>query len=109
MTRVSVDRDIAVRCARIALADCYRRRVKPDDQLLAHVRALFSFADEPESEGAQSSWSDDVIDSKQAAEILGCTPQHVGRIAEDLGGVLLGRQWVFSRRLVTQHARRLAC
>lgn len=108
--RATVDMRAAARCVRIALADCHRRRVKPDEQILAHAREVFRFVDEPDSARMQPSCSHDFIDAGQAAEILGCTPQHVRRIATDLDGIRVGRQLIFDRRTVTEYARqRAAC
>lgn len=108
--RATVDMRAAARCVRIALADCHRRRVIPDEQILAHAREVFRFAGEPDFARSRSACCHDFIDAGQAAEILGCTPQHVRRIAADLDGIRVGRRWIFDRRPVTEYARqRAAC
>lgn len=50
-------------------------------------------------EGARAS-SSVVIDSAEAARILGRSPRQVTRIARDLDGVLRGRSWWFDRTVV---------
>lgn len=50
-------------------------------------------------EGARAS-SSAVIDSAEAARILGRSPRQVTRIARDLDGVLRGRSWWFDRTVV---------
>lgn len=47
---------------------------------------------------------DDLIDAETAATIIGCTPRHARRLAADLDGKQIGREWIFSRRTVTEYA-----
>ncbi|MFW0789648.1 helix-turn-helix domain-containing protein [Gordonia sp. CPCC 205333] len=42
----------------------------------------------------------DMIDSSDAARILGLSPRHIRRIAADLEGRKTGRQWMFPRRAI---------
>lgn len=47
---------------------------------------------------------DDTIGTKEAAAILGCTPHTVARIAGDLDGRKVGRDWNFQRHNVIDYA-----
>jgi hypothetical protein len=46
----------------------------------------------------------DRIDSKAAAEIIGCTPRWITEIRADLEGRKVGRQWMFPRGVVVEYA-----
>lgn len=48
---------------------------------------------------------DDLIGTAQAAKILDCSRRHVRDIAGDLDGIQVGRDWVFSRRVVVEYAQ----
>lgn len=101
---MTIDLAAAQHCVRIALSDYRRRRVNPPEWLKAYARSLFSFAGETESSANRSNSAHEFIHAKQAAEILGCSPQWVRHIAADLDGQRVGRIWVFSRRSVADYA-----
>lgn len=44
------------------------------------------------------------ISTAEAAGILGCTPRTVIRLAADLDGHKLGRDWIFHRHKVIEYA-----
>ena len=47
----------------------------------------------------------EVIGVSEAARILGCSTRHVRRLAADLDGRHVGREWIFAHRTVTDYAR----
>jgi hypothetical protein len=53
-----------------------------------------------------SSAEEELIDTAEAAAILDCTPQWVGRIRDRLGVREIGSQRVFPRQNVVQYAQR---
>lgn len=46
----------------------------------------------------------DNIGTTEAAKILGCTTRTISRIASDLDGTKIGRDWIFPRRSVIDYA-----
>ncbi|APE15699.1 hypothetical protein BOH72_11190 [Mycobacterium sp. WY10] len=73
---------------------------------------LASFVDETKSCATQThsplSVMEDLVDSTEAAAILGCSPQYVGRIRDRLGVREIGSQRVFPRQTVNEYAARKA-
>ncbi|GFG98133.1 hypothetical protein [Mycobacterium timonense] len=71
---------------------------------------LGGFVDETKSCAMQShsppSSEEELIDANEAAAILDCSPQWVGRIRDRLGVREIGSQRVFPRQTVVQYARR---
>ncbi|WP_197382649.1 helix-turn-helix domain-containing protein [Mycolicibacterium mengxianglii] len=53
--------------------------------------------------------ADDLIDTEQAAEILGCSTRHARRLAADLDGTLFAGRWMFNRQAVTDYSRNRTC
>lgn len=51
---------------------------------------------------------EELIDTAEAAAILNCTPQWVGRIRDRLGVRKIGSQRVFPRQTVVHYAQRMA-
>ena len=49
--------------------------------------------------------TEDLIDTSQAAGILGCTTRRVTQIHADLDGVKIARTWVFRRQTVVEYAQ----
>ncbi|WP_304113656.1 hypothetical protein [Mycolicibacterium bacteremicum] len=76
-----------------------------------HAR-LAGFVDETKSCASQLdstlSVVEELIDTNQAAAILGCTPQWVGQIRDKLGVRQIGSQRVFPRQTVVEYAQRKA-
>lgn len=103
---IGADLAVARHFASIAVGH-YRRAHRPmDARMLAYLDALArGFTDEtpPGSEESQSE-HDVPLSADQAAEILGCTPQWIRRIASDLDGRRVAGRWVFSRRAVLEYA-----
>jgi hypothetical protein len=56
------------------------------------------------SSGTQS--QDAVIGTRQAAQMLNMAPRQVRRHAQELGGMLIGDRWLFSRQNVADYAAR---
>ena len=73
---------------------------------------LAGFVDETKSCAVQShspsSTQEELIDTNEAAAIIGCSPQYVGRIRDRLGAREIGSQRVFHRQNVIQYAQRKA-
>ncbi|MGV0607376.1 hypothetical protein [Mycolicibacterium sp. XJ1904] len=73
------------------------RRELPE--VLQQVDDLLMFAGEHDSNSATGELNlDDLLGAKAVAAELGCSPQHVGRIADDIGGVVVEGRWVFRRQ-----------
>ncbi|MGY4646521.1 hypothetical protein [Mycobacterium sp. URHB0021] len=64
---------------------------------------LLMFADEHESDCGAERLEPDLMGSKAVAAELRCTPEHVGRIAKDIGGLLVEGHWVFRRHDVSEY------
>jgi hypothetical protein len=80
-------------------------RVRRDmKDVLEQLDTMLMFADEREPRsGAGELELLDLMGSKTVAAELGCTPQHVGRIARDIGGQLVEGRWVFRRQDVEDY------
>lgn len=52
----------------------------------------------------EQSQSKKLIDAREAATILGCSPRQARRLAPDLDGQLIGDRWLFHRDVVTEYA-----
>lgn len=61
----------------------------------------------PQSQSALSA-TEELIDTAEAAAILGCSDRWVRRIHVELGGRDIGRRHVFPRQTVVQYAQRKA-
>ncbi|UQE75799.1 hypothetical protein MYK68_04085 [Gordonia sp. PP30] len=48
--------------------------------------------------------TDDLIDTAQAAQIIGVSTRRIRGIAADLDGQQIAGRWVFARRAVTEYA-----
>jgi hypothetical protein len=53
---------------------------------------------------AEESHREDLIDSKAAAEIIGCSTRWIIEICADLDGRKVGRQWMFPRHVAMEYA-----
>lgn len=58
---------------------------------------------EIDSDTAESK-PEDLIDSKQAARVLGVSQRHIRRLHADLDATRCGRAWVFHRQAVLEYA-----
>lgn len=75
------------------------------NRLASFVHETKSCASQPHS---SSSEAEELIDTNEAAAILHCTPQWVGRIRDRLGVREIGSQRVFPRQSVVDYAERKA-
>jgi hypothetical protein len=76
------------------------RALEALDRLLATTSVCGSESVTP----PQELRTDDLIDSKTAARILGCSREWIGRIAFDLDGRKVSGRWVFERQAVVEYA-----
>jgi hypothetical protein len=74
-------------------------------RLAGFVHETKSCAQQPRS---ASSAEEELIDAAEAAAILNCTPQWIGRIRDKLGVREIGSQRVFPRQTVVHYAQRKA-
>jgi hypothetical protein len=74
-------------------------------RLVSFIRETKTCA--PQTQSASSA-EEELIDTAEAAAILDCTPQWVGRIRDRLGVREIGSQRVFPRQTVVQYAQRKA-
>lgn len=61
-----------------------------------------SETDTPTAESVDD--DEDLIDTTEAAQILGCSDRWVRSIRSDLDGLNIGGRWVFRRHLVVEYA-----
>lgn len=97
-----------VEAALYAVADLVARRRLEGKPVPAEVVSLcrvLAIASEcgTESGSATEELGDDLIDSDQAAGILGCSARWVRRIRADLDGRKVGGAWVFRRQTVVDY------
>lgn len=105
-----------VRLVLYAIGDLISRRwfeKKPLPRGFYALQArLVSFIHETKSCTSQphspSSEAEELIDTNEAAAILDCSPQWVGRIRDRLGVREIGSQRVFPRQTVVEYAERKA-
>lgn len=99
-----------VEAALFAVADLVNRRrlegrLVPDEVLALHRTLDIASAAGTESDDAPSQLGgDDLIDSNEAARLIGCSARWVCEIHADLDGRRSGRQWFFSRQRVIDYA-----
>lgn len=94
------------RAARYCVAEVVRRRLLSGAPVPPWMRTLhqhLSTADGTEYQAVQQQ-SEAMIDTAEAAKILGCTARYVRRIAADLDGQNIAGRWIFNRRNVTDYA-----
>ncbi|MGN7782782.1 helix-turn-helix domain-containing protein [Mycolicibacterium sp. 22603] len=95
----------------IARRNLERKSALPREFHTAHTK-LAGFVDETKTCAAQPksrpSTTEDLIDTTEAARILGCSAQWVRRIRKELGGRKVADRSVFPRHSVTAYARRKA-
>lgn len=93
--------------ARLALArkPCSHALYALNERLDSFVRETKSCPSQPDSPPSTAS---ELIDTTEAAAILNCTPQWVGRIRDKLGVREIGSQRVFPRQSVIEYAERKA-
>jgi hypothetical protein len=53
--------------------------------------------------GAAGRLGQELIDTEQAADILGCTARHIRRLTRDLDGQHIAGRWVFMRSVVEEY------
>ena len=74
-------------------------------RLVSFVHETKTCASQPQS---PPSTAEELIDTTEAAAILNCSPQWVGRIRDKLGVREIGSQRVFPRQTVIKYAERKA-
>ena len=95
-----------VRAARYCVAEVVRRRLLNGAPVPPWLRTLhqhLSSADGTECQVVQQQ-SEAMIDTAEAAQILGCSTRYIRRIAADLDGQHIAGRWIFNRRNVTDYA-----
>lgn len=101
--------DTEIRAAYYATAELVRRRRRTGAPIPDAVRWFFDRLDRAIRDGPESAKPEDVphqdgIGTGLAAAILGIPERQVRRIAADLEGTRIGRDWVFSRAAVEEYA-----
>ncbi|MCF8781246.1 hypothetical protein [Rhodococcus ruber] len=88
---------------RVALAARHRNGL-PIPGILAELAAATSGAGQSdiETKPAQQD-SNDMIDTMEAARMLGCSNRQVRRLAPQLGGRIIAGRWLLERTAVTEH------
>jgi hypothetical protein len=81
-----------------SLRQSHRQPPKPaEDRAIEHIEAtLTSCSSATEDVVAEDNW----VTTKQAAEIRGCSPSYIRRIAPQLGGHRNGRDWMIPKEAV---------
>lgn len=105
---MTLDKD-DLRAARFVLAEFTRRRRlagQPIPTAILRLHHHLVSVDGPEHRVArrESETAAVIIDSRQAAEIIGCSERHVRRIATDLDGRQIAGRWAFDHQAVTEYA-----
>lgn len=98
-----------LRATRFVVAEFTRRRRLAGQAVPPAVARLYCHlmsdnGPEPVVAQEQSEPATELIDSNQAAEILGCTERHVRRIVADIDGHRIAGRWTFNRHTVTEYA-----
>ena len=99
---------ISDRTARVALycvSDMLRRRQiggVPVPQWLRDAHLALSVWGQ-ETQAPQVDSVQDLIDSREAAQMLGCHPRTVRRYAADLDGQMIAGRWCFDRATVAEY------
>ncbi|MET8796131.1 helix-turn-helix domain-containing protein [Nocardia sp. NPDC004568] len=102
--------DTEVRAAFHAIDEFVRRRRRhgagiPESVRRLHVRLYRDVRGEVDPEDTPDPrTADDEIGTTEAAALLGCSQRHIRRIAADLDGIRVGRDWIFNRRTVAEYA-----
>lgn len=95
----------AAHCARITAAHYRLAGIEPPHWLRQHLQSLTGSAHGTASPPPPAEWlHDELIDSDQAASILGYSARYVRRIATDLDGQQICGRWAFSKQTVLAYA-----
>ena len=99
-----------IEVALYAVCDLISRRVLGGQPVREEIKGLYeqlvvasAYGTGNEAAEAESA-EDDLIDTTQAAAILGCSARWVRRIHADLDGQKCGGRWVFRRAAVAEFA-----
>lgn len=104
LTRCQVEWAVAGLRQAVELSRLLGIRVRRDmKDTLEQLDVLLWFADEPGSRGGTKELDLNLMGPKAVAAELGCTPQHVGRKAKDIGGQFVEGHWVFRRQDVEDY------
>ncbi len=101
--------DDQARLIRDCVTEMVLRRQHTGQPIPERVRGLLAYVStrghETDTGAAQSENEEHAhISTTEAAHILGCTRRTVIRLAADLDGHKLGRDWIFNRHKVTDYA-----
>ena len=103
--------DVTAEQARLlvyVIAEFIRRRQITGQLIPERVRSLLravSAHGTDDTAPAQESEPVDLIDTEQAAQILGCSSRRIRWIAADLDGEQIAGRWVFHRHNVIEYAQ----
>lgn len=103
--------DDDLRLVRFCVAEMVLRRQRTGEPIPTKIHRLLATlsgaarGSESEPVAPPSNQDDDeLIDTDQAAAILGCSTRWIRTIAADLDGTKVAGRWVFSRHHVTDYA-----
>lgn len=85
----------------------YRQKEKrpvPGEVVSLHRRLLTASAAGSECGSGGEQLTHDLVDTAEAAHIIGCSQRWVWNIRNDLDGRKLGRQWFFPHGVVVEYA-----
>ena len=101
--------DEQARLIRDCVTEMVLRRQQTGQPIPERVRGLLAYVSSrghgnstPRAESRHG--EADHIGTPEAARILGCSPRTITRIATDLDGERVGRDWIFDRRNVVDYA-----
>ncbi len=102
--------DDQARLIRDCVTEMILKRQRTGQPIPDRVRSLLSYVSayrhESRTETAQLTHDEeDHIGTTEAANILGCTTRTITRIAHDLDGQKVGRDWIFQRCNVIEYAK----
>jgi hypothetical protein len=101
---------VQVEAVLYALRDLVSRRVLGGQPIRQEIQDLYEQLLAGSTHGTKNDplceelAPDDLIDTKEAATILGCSTRWVRRIHADLDGQSCGGRWVFRRQAVVEYA-----
>lgn len=97
------DVETAWRCAS-ELMDRRRLSCHPiPGWLVEHYTRMRGLSSRGPQNGDREKQLDETLDTQEVAALLNRSTRHVRRIADRLGGVRRGRDWVFYRSTVDEH------
>jgi hypothetical protein len=102
---------LQLEAALYAVRDLISRRVLGGQPVREEIKNLYEQLIAASAHGTRSETAegesieeDDLIDTRQAAAIIGCSARWARRIHADLDGQKCGGRWVFRRQAVAEYA-----